>query len=78
VNPRPCPPPIGGAAKASFTPGAGDATSWRDRVTTENHGLQPDLGFWGNAEDWVSWKARFPKVGAFKRNFQQFLAHKSS
>jgi alpha-galactosidase len=26
----------------------------------------PDIGFWNNPEDWVSWKAQIPEAGAYK------------
>jgi alpha-L-fucosidase len=37
-----------------------------NQINTENQGGQPNIGFWDNAGDWVSWKLQAAKTGQFK------------
>ena len=59
-------PPVGPDAKGSFVLNAEDATLHGDQIRPENQGGQPNIGFWDNPTDWVSWKVQCPKAGAFK------------
>jgi alpha-L-fucosidase len=53
-------------AKGNVTLGAADAELHGDQIKTESQGGQPNIGFWDNAADWVSWKVRFAAPGVFK------------
>jgi len=53
-------------AGGNFTLAAEDAELHGEGVKTENQGGQPNIGFWDNAQDWVSWKAKFKEPGRFK------------
>ena len=33
---------------------------------TEAQDGQPNIGFWGNGNDWASWNVKFPQAGGFK------------
>jgi alpha-L-fucosidase len=35
-------------------------------IQLETQGGLPDIGFWTSGDEWVFWKAQFPKAGAFK------------
>jgi alpha-L-fucosidase len=53
-------------AKGNLTLGADDAEMHGDRIKTEAKSRKTNIGFWDKGQDWVSWKVKFPKAGAFK------------
>jgi alpha-L-fucosidase len=52
-------------AGGNFTLGADDA-DLHGSLKTEDHGGQPNIGFWDKAADWASWNVTFPQPGKFK------------
>jgi alpha-L-fucosidase len=46
--------------------GADDAELHGDQIKTENQGGQPNIGFWDKADEWVSWRVRFPQPSTFE------------
>ena len=53
-------------AKGSLKLSADDAQLHGDQIKTEDHGGQPNIGYWDHGSDWVSWKVQFPQPGVFK------------
>jgi alpha-L-fucosidase len=53
-------------ANGSYTLGADAAELHGDQIKQESQGGQPNIGFWDKADEWVSWKVKFPKSGAYK------------
>jgi alpha-L-fucosidase len=53
-------------ANGSYTLGADAAELHGDQIKQESQGSQPNIGFWDKADEWVSWKVKFPKPGAYK------------
>jgi alpha-L-fucosidase len=49
----------------AFTLGAADAQT-HGAVAVEEHGGKPNLGFWDDPKDWVSWRISMEKPGAFE------------
>jgi hypothetical protein len=47
---------------------APDAELHGSQLQLETQGGLPDIGFWNNGNEWVSWTANFPSVGTFKVN----------
>jgi alpha-L-fucosidase len=45
---------------------AEDAELHGEKINHENQGGQPNIGFWDNAGEWVSWKVNFKEPGTFK------------
>ena len=37
-----------------------------EKINHENQGGQPNIGFWDNAQEWVSWKVNFKAAGKFR------------
>ena len=52
-------------AKGNFTLVAEDAELHGEQITTEERGGRTNIGFWDKADEWVSWKVRFPASGDF-------------
>lgn len=42
-----------------------DANLHGDQIKTEAQGGKPNIGFWDNASDWVSWKVKIDRPGSF-------------
>ncbi|MCX6902919.1 MAG: carbohydrate-binding protein [Verrucomicrobia bacterium] len=59
-------PALSPDAKGNFRLGADDAELHGAGIKTEDHGGQPNIGFWDKGDEWVSWKVQFPKAGACK------------
>ena len=59
-------PSLSPDAKGNFRLSADDAELHGAGIKTEDHGGQPNIGFWDKGDEWVSWKVQFPKAGAFK------------
>ena len=57
--------PLRADAKGVFTLGAEEAELHGDQIKTEAQGGKPNIGFWDKPQEWVSWKARVEKPGAF-------------
>ena len=53
-------------ANGSYLLGADAAELHGDQIKQETQGGQPNIGFWDKADDWVSWKVKFPKPGTYK------------
>ena len=53
-------------AKGNLRLSADDAQLHGDQIKTEDHGGQPNIGYWDHGSDWVSWKVQFPQPGVFK------------
>ena len=53
-------------ANGSYTLGADSAELHGNQIKQETQGSQPNIGFWDKADEWVSWKVKFPKAGAYK------------
>ena len=53
-------------AKGNLKLSADDAQLHGDQIKTEDHGGQPNIGYWDHGSDWVSWKVQFPQPGVFK------------
>jgi alpha-L-fucosidase len=53
-------------ASGSYALRAEDAELHGNQIQQENQGGQPNLGFWDNPADWVSWKVKFKEPGKFK------------
>jgi alpha-L-fucosidase len=53
-------------ASGSYALRAEDAEIHGNQIQQENQGGQPNLGFWDNPADWVSWKVNFKEPGKFK------------
>jgi alpha-L-fucosidase len=53
-------------AKGIVTLSAADAELHGEQIQLEEKGGLPNIGFWDNAADWVSWKAQIPAAGVFK------------
>ena len=51
--------------KGNFTLGA-DEADLHGKLKTEDHGGQPNIGFWDKASDWASWNVTLPQPGKFK------------
>ena len=49
-----------------LTFGADDATLHGTGLKLEEQGGQPDIGYWDNAEEWVSWNAQTAKPGTYQ------------
>jgi alpha-L-fucosidase len=45
---------------------AQDAELQGNNLQLETQGGLPDIGFWNNADEWVSWTVQFPRAGVFK------------
>jgi alpha-L-fucosidase len=55
-------------ANGNFKLVANDAELHGDQIKTEDHGGQPNIGFWDNGNEWVSWTVKFPQAGVFQVN----------
>ncbi|MCX6926623.1 MAG: DUF5010 C-terminal domain-containing protein, partial [Verrucomicrobia bacterium] len=53
-------------AKGSYALGADDAELHGDQIKQESQGGQPNIGFWDQADQWVSWNVKFEKPGTYK------------
>ncbi|MCX6915087.1 MAG: carbohydrate-binding protein, partial [Verrucomicrobia bacterium] len=53
-------------ANGSYTLGADSAELHGSQIKQETQGGQPNIGFWDKADEWVSWKVKFPKAGTYK------------
>ena len=53
-------------ANGSYTLGADSAELHGSQIKQETQGSQPNIGFWDKADEWVSWKVKFPKAGTYK------------
>ena len=53
-------------AGGSYTLGADEAELHGDHINQESQGGQPNIGFWDQADQWVSWKVKFEKPGTYK------------
>ena len=53
-------------AKGNLWLGADTADLHGDQINTENQGGQPNIGFWDNASDSVSWTIQVPQPGTFE------------
>ena len=45
--------------------GADDATLHGSHLKLEEQGGKPDIGYWDNSDEWVSWNARVDKPGVY-------------
>jgi alpha-L-fucosidase len=52
-------------ANGNFTLTADTAELHGDQIKAEDKGGETNIGFWDNADDWVSWKIRITKPGRF-------------
>jgi alpha-L-fucosidase len=52
-------------AHGSVTLSATDAKLHGSQLQLEEQGGLPDIGFWDNGAEWVSWTAQIPKAGAY-------------
>ena len=50
----------------SYTLGANEAELHGDQIKQEGQGGEPNIGFWDQANEWVSWKVKFEKPGTYK------------
>ncbi len=69
LKPAPIPPTaavITPDAKGRLTFSADDAILHGDQLKLEEQGGLPDIGFWENGNEWVSWNAQIAKPGAYK------------
>ena len=46
--------------------GADDATLHGANLQLEEQGGKPDIGYWNNADEWVSWNAQITRPGTYK------------
>ena len=53
-------------ANGSYMLGAEAAELHGDQIKQESQGGQPNIGFWDKADEWISWKVKFSKPGAYK------------
>jgi alpha-L-fucosidase len=53
-------------ANGGYTLGADAADLHGDQIKQEAQGGQPNIGFWDKADEWVSWKVKFPKPANYK------------
>jgi alpha-L-fucosidase len=53
-------------SKGRLTFVADDATLHGDTLKVEEQGGKPNIGFWDNAGEWVSWQAQITKPGSYK------------
>ena len=53
-------------AKGVVTLLPNDAELHGEQIKIEAQGGQPNIGFWDKSEEWVSWKAKVDKPGAFQ------------
>jgi alpha-L-fucosidase len=53
-------------ARGKLTLSALDAELHGGRIQLETQGGLPDVGFWENGDEWVSWTAHFSQAGNFK------------
>jgi alpha-L-fucosidase len=60
--------PITPDPKGNLTLGADDADLHGSQIKIENQGGKPNIGFWDNGDEWVSWKVRFAQPGTFEVN----------
>jgi len=58
--------PLRPDARGTFTLGADDAELHGEQIKTEAQGGKPNIGFWDRHGEWVSWKVRFEKSGAYQ------------
>jgi alpha-L-fucosidase len=58
--------PLRADAKGAFTLGADDAELHGDQIKAESQGGKSNIGFWDKPGEWVSWKVRFEKPGAWQ------------
>lgn len=58
--------PLRPDAKGNLTLGADDVELHGSRIKAENQGGKPNIGFWDNGNEWVSWKVQFPQTSTFK------------
>jgi alpha-L-fucosidase len=49
-----------------LTLGADDATLHGTSLKLEEQGGKPDIGFWDNTSEWVSWRAQIAKPGTYQ------------
>jgi alpha-L-fucosidase len=53
-------------SKGTYTLGADAADLHGDQIKQEAQGGQPNIGFWDKPDEWVSWKMKVEKPGAYK------------
>ena len=53
-------------ANGSYMLGADAVELHGNQIKQETQGSQPNIGFWDKADEWVSWKVKFPKAGTYK------------
>jgi alpha-L-fucosidase len=53
-------------ASGNFALLADEAELHGQKINHERQGGQPNIGFWDDAHDWVSWKINVPQPGKFK------------
>ena len=68
-------PTIGADANGNFTLGAADAELHGDQLKLEEKNGQPNIGFWDNAQEWLSWKVKFAEAGEFKVKVSACTVH---
>ena len=63
------PPPTGQVilpdAKGEFFLSATNAELHGSQIQLETRGGLPDIGYWENGDDWVSWTVQIPEAGTF-------------
>lgn len=53
-------------SKGNYILSAEAAELHGEQVNIEERGGQPNIGFWDNASDWVSWRIKVPAAGYFR------------
>jgi alpha-L-fucosidase len=67
--------PVAADPQGNFTLGADLAELHGDHLKPESQGGQPNIGFWDSADEWVSWKVKFPKAGTFNLSVSTATVH---
>jgi alpha-L-fucosidase len=58
--------PVKVDAQGNLTLLAAKAELHGSQIGTEDRGGQPNIAFWDNPEEWVSWKVQFPAPGKYQ------------
>ena len=65
-------------AQGNVTLNADDAELHGDQIKIEDHGGQPNIGFWARADESVSWQVKFDKPGKFQVSAAVAATHADS
>ncbi|MGC8743099.1 MAG: alpha-L-fucosidase [Verrucomicrobiia bacterium] len=59
------PPTVEVDRNGNYTLSADDAQLRGSQIKVEDHGGQPNIGFWDRADEWAEWKVNFKQPGEF-------------